>query len=202
MPGDRLASSDVGSSVSADHATAMPEACRPWLCRVILGAFLAIVVVVATGACGGDPPRAPTPLRPIDEAHAASIIAHAIRAVGFTAEKGRSIHLTAPNGTEMRELKLDVAAKGKQWGIAYITTSDGEQLGDVLPRSRDPERFTVVHGAGDGEDATRAVLLFAGDYMEDDLAGDDHTQTSIAAEEKLDIAARKIAREALDANWP
>jgi hypothetical protein len=46
------------------------------------------------------------------------------------------------------------------------------------------------------------VLLFAGDYVEDDLAGDDHTQTSIAAEEKLDIAARKIAREALDANWP
>jgi hypothetical protein len=164
----------------------------------MVGVLIALVAI----ACGSDPPRAPTPLRPIDEAHAASIIAHAIRAVGFGAEKGRTIHLTAPNGTEMRELKLDVAAKGKKWGVAYITATDGEQLGDVLPRSRDPERFTVVHGAGDGEDDARAVLLFAGDYMEDDLAGDDHTQTSIAAEEKLDVAARKIAREALDANWP
>jgi hypothetical protein len=169
---------------------------------VIATVVLAALAPSTLAACGGDPPRAPTPLRPIDEAHADSIIAHAIRAVGFTPEKGRSIHLLAPNGTDMREVKLDVAAKGKQWGIAYITLTDGEQLGDVLPRSRDPERFTVVHGAGDGEDATRGVLLFAGDYMEDDLAGDDHTQTSIAAEEKLDIAARKIAREALEANWP
>jgi hypothetical protein len=60
----------------------------------------------------------------------------------------------------------------------------------------------VMHGQGEGEEDVKAVLLFAGDYMEDDLAGEAHTSTSIAAEEKLLIHATKIAREAHDAAWP
>ncbi len=166
-----------------------------------LASVLVFGLAIAAG-CGGEPPRAPTPLRPIDQGHAASIIARAIRTLGFEGEKGRTVHLTSPTSADLKEITLDVAAKGKKWGIAYITNADGEALGDALPRRKDPERFTVMHGAGEGEEDVKAVLLFAGDYMEDDLAGEQHTSTSIAAEEKLRIHATKIAREAHDANWP
>src|SRR5579883_3307069 len=106
----------------------------------------------AVSGCGGEPPRAPAPLRPIDQAHAVSIIARAMRALKFEPEKGRTIHVAPPQGGEMRELQLDVAAKDHKWGIAYITNADGEKLADVLPRSRDAERFTILHCAGEGEE--------------------------------------------------
>jgi hypothetical protein len=160
------------------------------------------VALGAFGGCGGEPPRAPTPMRPIDQAHAVNVIARAIKSLGFEGEKGRTIHVASSTSTELKEITLDVACKGKKWGIAYITNADGEALGDALPKRKDPEKFTVIHGAGEGEDDARAVLLFAGDYMEDDLAGEAHTSTSIAAEDKLRIHATKVAREAHDANWP
>ena len=120
----------------------------------------------------------------------------------FEPQVGRTIHVAASSNSEPKELKLTVAAKDHKWGIAFITSAEGEKLADVLPHSRDPERFTVLRGVGEGEEDARAVLLFAGDYMEDDSAGEAHTATSIAAEDKLDTHAKKIAREAHDANWP
>jgi hypothetical protein len=171
--------------------------------RLIAARLLAVALGMGVvAACGGEPPRAPTPLRPIDQGHAVVIVARAMKSLGFDPERGRTIHVANATSTELKELTLDVAAKGKKWGIAYITNADGEALGDALPKRKDPERFTVIHGVGDGEEDTRAVLLFAGDYMEDDLAGEAHTSTSIAAEDKLRVHATKIAREAHDANWP
>src|SRR5207244_1684319 len=90
----------------------------------------AFVLLAALG-CGGEPPRAPTPLRPIDQAHAVSIIARAMRVVQFDPEKGRTIHVQSPSGGDLKELVLDVSAKGHKWGIAYITNADGEKLADV-----------------------------------------------------------------------
>jgi hypothetical protein len=99
------------------------------------------------------------------------------------------------------ELKLDIAAKDKQFGIAYITWQDADKLGDALPKRRDPDALIVIRGSGDDADV-HAVLLFAADYMQDDLSGESHTSTSIAAESKLQLATRDVLRKAQHENWP
>jgi hypothetical protein len=148
--------------------------------------------------CGSEPPRAPSLMRPIDEGHAVSIIARELRTAKLNPERNRVIHV----GANLIEVRLDVAPKDAKWGIAYVTNQDGQGLVDVLPKRRDPDTFLVLRGAGDGEDDARAVLLFAGDYMQDDLAGDAHTSTTIAAEAKLVEAVKHIIRRANDERWP
>jgi hypothetical protein len=159
-------------------------------------AFVGIVLVLAPG-CGGEPPKAPPVMRPIDEPHAVSIIMRVFRELGVDPERNRIIHF----GDNASELRLDVAAKGKQFGIAYITWQDADKLGDALPRRRDPDTLIVVRGIGEDADA-RAVLLYAGDYMQDDLSGEEHTSTTIAAEGKLERDAKDVVRKALHEGWP
>lgn len=148
--------------------------------------------------CGSEPPRAPSLMRPLDEGHAVSIIARELRSAKLDPERNRVIHV----GPNLTELRLDVAPKGAKWGIAYVTNQDGQTLVDILPKRRDPDTFLVLRGAGEGEDDARAVLLFAGDYLQDDLAGDAHTATTIAAEAKLEEAVKHILRKATEEHWP
>jgi hypothetical protein len=163
--------------------------------RVALLSLAALVAVPA--GCGGEPSRTPTVLRPIDEPHAVSIMAHVFRELGLEPVRNRMIRF-GPNDAELR---LDVAAKEKRFGIAYITWQDADQLGDSLPRRRDPDAIIVVRGNGDDDDV-HAALLFAADYMQDDLSGEAHTATSIAAEKKLELATRDILRRAQHEGWP
>jgi hypothetical protein len=158
---------------------------------------LAALAVVPAGGCGGESPHAPTVLRPIDEPHAVSIMARAFRELGLEPVRNRIIRF-GPNDAELR---LDVAAKEKRFGIAYITWQDADKLGDSLPKRRDPDAIIVVRGNGDDDDV-HAALLFAADYMQDDLSGEAHTATSIAAEKKLELATRDILRRAQHEGWP
>ena len=135
--------------------------------------------------------------RPIDKGEAVGIIAKAFRDNNVDPEGGHVIHV----GDDQKELDIDVAAKGKLWGIAYIMSQDGEKLGADLPQRKDSDVLIVMRGAGDGEQDTHAVLLFAGDYLQDDLTGEQHTSSSIAAERKLDLAARDVIRRALAEDW-
>ena len=163
--------------------------------RVLLS--LAALVAVPVAGCGGDPPRAPTVLRPIDEPHAVSIMARVFRELGLDPVRNRVIRF-GPNDAELR---LDVAAKEKRFGIAYITWQDADKLGGDLPKRRDPDAIIVVRGNGDDDDV-HAALLFAADYMQDDLSGEAHTATSIAAEQKLELATRDVLRRASHESWP
>ncbi len=147
--------------------------------------------------CGGEPSRTPPVLRPIDEPHAVSVMARVFRELGLEPVRNRIIRF-GPNDAELR---LDVAAKEKRFGIAYITWQDADKLGDSLPRRRDPDAIIVVRGNGDDDDV-HAALLFAADYMQDDLSGEAHTATSIAAEKKLELATRDILRRAQHEGWP
>jgi hypothetical protein len=153
--------------------------------------------IVCTCACSGEPPRAPTILRPIDEPHAVSIMAKVFRDFGLEPVRNRIIKF-GPNDLELR---LDVAAKERRFGIAYITWQDADKLGDEMPKRRDPDAIIVVRGNGEDDDV-HAALLFAADYMQDDLAGEAHTATSIAAEQKLVLATKDILRRAEHENWP
>ena len=161
---------------------------------------LAVLAVASLGGpvgCGGGAPKAPNILRPIDEPHAVSIMARVFRELGLEPVRNRTITF-GPNDTQLR---LDVAARDKRFGIAYITWQDADRLGDALPRRGDPDAIIVVHGTGDDSDV-HAALLFAADYMQDDLAGESHTSTSIAAEQKLELAAKDVLRRAQHESWP
>jgi hypothetical protein len=157
----------------------------------------AVVCVPVLSACGGEPPKAPTILRPIDEPHAVAVMARVFREFGLEPVRNRIIKF----GANDVELKLDVAAKDRRFGIAYITTQDADKLGEDTPKRRDPDAIIVVRGNGDDDDV-HAALLFAADYMQDDLAGEAHTATSIAAEQKLVLATKDILRRAEHENWP
>lgn len=157
-----------------------------------LSAFAAL----AFAACGGDPPRTPNVLRPIDEPHAVAIMARVFREMQIEPVRNRVIRF----GANDTELKLDCAAKDRPFGIAYITWQDADKLGDALPHRRDPDSILIVRGNGEDADV-HAVLLFAADYMQDDLAGESHTATSIAAEKKLELAARDVVRKAEHEGW-
>jgi hypothetical protein len=149
------------------------------------------------GACGGDPAKSPTILRPLDEPHAASVMAKVFRDFGLEPIRHRVIKF----GPNEAELTLDIAAKERRFGIAYITWQDADKLGDELPKRRDPDAIIVVRGNGDDDDV-HAALLFAADYMQDDLAGESHTATSIAAEKKLQLATKDVLRRAEHEGWP
>jgi len=161
--------------------------------------LVAAVVAAGSGAaaCSGDPPRAPNVLRPIDEPHAVSIMAKVFRELNLEPVRNRYIKF----GPHDAELKLDVAAKDRRFGIAYITWQDADKLGEDLPKRKDPDAIIVVRGNGDDDDV-HAALLFAADYMQDDLAGEAHTSTSIAAEQKLVLATKDILRRAEHESWP
>jgi hypothetical protein len=160
-------------------------------------AVLLASVAMGVAGCGGDPPKAPNILRPIDEPHAVSIMARVFRE--FTLEPVRNRTITF--GASDTPIRLDVAAKDKHFGIAYITWQDADKLGEALPKRGDPDAIIVVRGSGDDADA-RAALFFAADYMQDDLSGESHTSTSIAAEQKLELATKDVLRRAQQENWP
>jgi hypothetical protein len=160
-------------------------------------AAVAALLGLASAGCSGEAPKTPTILRPVDEPHAVSIMARVFRDMGLNPVRNRVIKF-GPNDTELR---LDVAAKDRQFGIAYITWQAADKLGDALPKRRDPDAIIVVRGNGEDADV-HAALLFAADYMQDDLAGEEHTATSIAAEKKLELATRDILHRADTESWP
>jgi hypothetical protein len=159
------------------------------------GAALALAAGVA--ACGGEGAKAPPILRPLDEPHAVAVMARVFRELGLDPVRNRVIQF----GSNGVELTLDVAAKNRRFGIAYITWQDADRLGDDLPKRSDPDAIIVVHGAG-ADDDVHAALFFAADYMQDDLSGEQHTTTAIAAEQKLELATRDVLRRAEHENWP
>ncbi len=160
-------------------------------------ALLCLASIASIAGCGGEPARAPTILRPIDEPHAVAIMARVFRELGLEPVRNRIIKF----GRNEAELTLDIAAKERRFGIAYITWQDADKLGDDLPKRRDPDAIIVVRGNGDDDDV-HAALLFAADYMQDDLSGEQHTSTAIAAEQKLELATRDVLRRAQHEAWP
>jgi hypothetical protein len=157
----------------------------------------ALTCATTAAACGAEPPKPPTILRPIDEPHAVAIMARVFREFGLEPVRNRLIKF----GSGQADLKLDVAVRNRRFGIAYITWQDADKLGEGLPKRRDPDVIIVVRGNGDDDDV-HAALFFAADYMQDDLSGEAHTATSIAAEQKLELATRDVLRRATHESWP
>src|SRR5687768_7336175 len=129
-------------------------------------------------ACGGAPPRAPNPTRPLDERRAVEIIIQAFHDQRDRPVPGQTLQL-GPN----RSLEVDVSAQGRKYGVAYVTAKERSELGSALP-ARDPnmpDALQLVSGLGTDGDA-RVLVVHDSDYLYDDHVGEEHEDTSMTAE--------------------
>jgi hypothetical protein len=112
---------------------------------------------------------------------------------GLTVERNRHVSVQG------RPMTVDLAASGHRYGIAYITRELAASLGDIIPK-RDPNSDALV--VIDSEAGDRILVLYERDYMTDDLAGDLHSATTIAAESKVERDARDFLLRAVRDKWP
>jgi hypothetical protein len=143
--------------------------------------------------CGGEPPRRPNIMHPVDERRAFELVSRVFKEAGLSVERGR------PETVNGSSLTVDEAASGHKYGIAYLTRDAQTALGDAIPK-RDPNSDALV--VVDTDSGDRVLLLFERDYMTDDLEGEAHSSTTIAAEAKLQRDARDFLLKAVRDKWP
>ncbi len=149
-------------------------------------------------ACGGPPPRAPNPTRPLDERRAVEVIVQA-----FREERDRPVPGSLIALTESKQIRVDVAAAERKYGVAYVTAAERLELGTALPE-KDPamgDALQLVSGLGDDGDA-RVLVLRDTDYLYDDHMGDAHEQPSLTAELKLKRDVHDFIVRAHAEKWP
>ena len=130
--------------------------------------------------CSGPDVRAPNPTRPLDERRAIEVIRRALQQEGVDPGPSREVKIQ-PSG---KTLKIDVGVRDHDYGIAYITSEDAHELGDAIPPpNKKDERLRILRAGDDGE--TRVVVLYQDNYLYDDLAGEQHEQTTIQVESQL-----------------
>jgi hypothetical protein len=133
----------------------------------------------------------------MDEARAQSVIAHTFQAAGVEPEGGRTVALVAS-----QPVKLEVGAAGHRYGVVWLTRDLAKELAAILPKHENDEGPLVVLD-GAGKDAGAHVLaLWDTDYMTDDLEGESHSSTEIAAERRLDRDVRDFLLKAKNEQWP
>jgi len=157
----------------------------------------ALLVLPAMIGCGGPPPRAPNPTRPLDERRAVEIILNAFRAEHDKGITGRSVKL--PDG---KTLEVDVTASGKRYGVAYVTANERRELGASvpLPEPGMEDALHLVHGRGEDGDA-RVLVVHDTSYLYDDQVGEEHETTALTAENKLERDVRDFVVRAHAEKW-
>jgi hypothetical protein len=139
----------------------------------------AIALPFAVG-CSGPDVKAPNPTRPLDERRAIEVIRRAMKQEGVDPTDGRDVKLQ-PSG---KTVHIDVSVVGHDYGIAYITQDDMNELKDAIPPpNKKDERLRILRGGDDGE--TRIVALYQDNYLYDDLVGEGHEQTTVQVEGQL-----------------
>ena len=159
-------------------------------------AWLGLACVLT--ACGGPPPRAPNPTRPLDERRAIELIIQAFREEHDRPIPGHDVPLT-----ESKQIHVDVGTSDRKYGVAFVTAAERLELGTALPE-KDPamgDALQLVSGLGDDGDA-RVLVLRDSDYMYDDHVGDEHEQPSLTAELKLKRDVHDFIVRAHVEKWP
>lgn len=132
----------------------------------------------------------------MDEPRAQDVIAKTFQNEGVDPEAGRTF--TIASG---KNLKLEVAAAGKKFGVLWLTRDLARDLASFLPKHDNDEGALVVL-AGVGPDAKAHVLtLWETDYVTDDLAGASHASTEITAERRLERDVRDFLVKAKSESW-
>jgi hypothetical protein len=144
------------------------------------GFVLLAVLLGGLSACGPGEAKAPNATRSLDERRAVEVIRRAIKNEGEDPAAGRDEPI-AGNG---KILHLDVGVQGHAYGVVYVTGDDAAALGPAIPEpNKKDEKLKLVRVGADGE--AHVVLLYQQNYVYDDLAGEAHSQTTIAAENAL-----------------
>ena len=156
--------------------------------------MLLTVLPLAGFACAKEPPKAPHDLHPIPEARAADLVERVFRDAGLETDVNRFVEMG-----KGRRIRLEVAAKGHSYGVAYVTAVDQELLrGAIPPHPEGNDALVVEYGEGH----QRYLVLYEQDYAEDDISGEEHTSTTIAADRKLERDVRDFLHRAKTQAWP
>jgi hypothetical protein len=132
-------------------------------------------------------------MHPVDERRAFELVAQVFKEAGLSIERGREEVVGG------KSLTVDQAASGHKYGVAYLTHDQQASLGDALPhRDANSDALVVV----DSSSGDRILVLFERDYMTDDLEGEAHSTTTIAAEAKIQRDARDFLLKAVRDKWP
>jgi hypothetical protein len=166
------------------------------MCRVhrIVTRGIAALAAGLVVACATEPPPAPHVLSPLPEARAQALIGRTFREAGVPAEANRYVRV----GREEKRVRLEIAATGRKFGVAYLTSADWAQVGDVLPPKSEKGALVVASGEG----GIRILCLFASDYADDDRTGDERTSTTVAADRRLERDVRDFLHRAEEQSWP
>jgi hypothetical protein len=152
----------------------------------------------AIAACGGPAPRAPNPTRPLDERRAIELIVEA-----FRDEKDRPVPGSNVALTESKQIQVDVGARERKYGVAYVTAAERLALGSALPE-KDPsmgDALQLVSGLGDDGDA-RVLVLRDNDYQYDDHVADERDKPAMTAELRLKRDVHDFLVRAHAEKWP
>ena len=131
-------------------------------------------------------------MHPVHERRVFEIVSRVFDEARLTVERGRVVQV---NG---KPLTVDLAAAGRKFGIAYITREAQAALGDIIPKHDSNSEALVVVDSDAGD---RILILYERDYLTDDLEGDLHSSTTIAAEGKVDRDARDFLLRAVRDKW-
>ena len=160
--------------------------------------FVAGIALLVASACGGPPPRAPNPTRPLDERRAVEIILNAFRAERDRGVTGRTIVLPGN-----KSLEVDVSATGHKYGVAYVTGNERRELGNAVPMPQPGMEDALHLVRGTGADAEAKILvLHDTNYLYDDQVGEGHEATVLTAENKLERDVRDFIVRAHAEKWP
>jgi hypothetical protein len=143
--------------------------------------------------CAPEPPREAHALHAIPEDRARELIARTFREAGVPSEADRMVGV----GREGQTVRLEVAAAGRTFGVAYLTEDDWKKLGDSLPARGKGGSLLVAPGDG----GTKILCLFASDYAEDDSAGDGHGASTVAADRRLARDVKDFLHHAEEQAW-
>jgi hypothetical protein len=152
-----------------------------------------VTLAALAGGCADDPPRAPHLMHPIPEDRARELIARTFREAGVAPEVNRYVRL----GKDDKRVRLEIAAAGHMFGVAYLTADDWEKAGDALPPHSRNDSLVVATGEG----GTKILCLFASDYGEDDQTGNERRATTIAADRRLERDVRDFLHRADEQSW-
>ncbi len=105
--------------------------------------------------------------------------------------------------TESKQIKVDVVAADRKYGVAYVTAMERLELGSALPEKDASmgDALQLVSGLGDDGDA-RVLVLRDSDYQYDDHLGEDRQQPALTAELKLKRDVHDFLVRAHAEKWP
>jgi hypothetical protein len=155
--------------------------------------IVTLAVMVPSLACAPTPPRVSHAMHPIPEDRARQLIARTFREAGIATEVDRLVRV----GKDDKDVRLEVAAAGRSFGVAYLTDRDWHEAGDALPPRGANDALVVAIGEG----GTKILCLFASDYSEDDSSGDERGASTVAADRRLARDVKDFLHRAETQSW-